>query len=158
MAMPMIITATPVSRLIHSREDILNFFLKWLSIQVTRNQYVAAPRLTDIMIGVTFQRCGSCEFPIPKNAKSANITRIAPGFESPITRACRKSFTMAAEEDVSPAFILRKGFDVLMLQRLACLLGELFQNRFMGDRRHVHLQQVLARIAKLLNEIERVKD
>ena len=54
-AIPIMMITAPAILFIHKIVLIWKFFLKWLSIQVIRNQYTAEPALTERMIGITLQ-------------------------------------------------------------------------------------------------------
>lgn len=84
--MPIITIIAPVILLIHSIVLILKFFAKRLRIHEILNQYVTEPRLTEMSIGATLHVCGA-SLASPKKAKRVNITKIAIGFDIPITTA-----------------------------------------------------------------------
>ena len=66
-----------------------------------------------MMIGATLQSERS-RGPMPKKAKRANITNIAPGFESPIATAWMKSVTEIACPEFSLALSFLNGSEVLI--------------------------------------------
>ena len=107
----MITIKAPVILLIHRIVRILKLPWKRLSSHETKNQYVTDPALTARMIGVTVHVCGALSAR-PKNAKRANMTKIAIGFEIPSATACPKSFGETL--DSPSALSLLNGFENAM--------------------------------------------